>query len=73
MVVDLKLLAHPDAGLSQAQLADLIDHLANKRHELANRVVVLEQQVVVKDDCSLADAADAASLQENRLRAAPAP
>jgi len=70
MVVDLKLLAHPDAGLSQAQLAD---HLANKRHEMANRVVVLEQQVVVKDDCSLADAADAASLQENRLRAAPAP
>lgn len=40
-----------------------------KRLELTDQVNSLEQQVVIKDDCSLADAADAASLQESRLRA----
>jgi len=65
----LQLQAHIDAELSQAQLEDLASRLADKRHELAERVVKLEQQIVIKDDCSLADVADAASLQENRLRA----
>ena len=32
-------------------------------------MVNLEKQMTIKDDCSLTDAADAASLQENRLRA----
>jgi DnaK suppressor protein len=32
-------------------------------------VADLEQQITIKDDCSLTDAADAATLQENRLRA----
>lgn len=65
----LKLQAHIDAELSQAQLEELASRLADKRRELTERVVDLEEQVVIKDDCSLADAADAASLQENRLRA----
>ena len=65
----LKLQAHIDADLSQAQLEELASRLADKRRELTERVVDLEEQVVIKDDCSLADAADAASLQENRLRA----
>ena len=43
--------------------------LTDKRRELTERVVNLEQQIVIKDDCLLADAADAASLQESRLRA----
>lgn len=43
--------------------------LTDKRQELTDLVNSLEQQVVLKDDCSLADAADAASLQEGRLRA----
>lgn len=65
----LKLKAHIDAELSQAQLEELASRLADKHRELTERVVDLEDQVVIKDDCSLADAADAASLQENRLRA----
>jgi RNA polymerase-binding transcription factor DksA len=65
----LKLQAHIDAELSQLQLENLADHLADKRRDLADRVVNQEQQIVIKDDCSVADAADAASLQENRLRA----
>jgi DnaK suppressor protein len=69
MALDLKLRAHTDAGLNQAQLEELAGRLVVKRHELASRVMALEQQIVVKDDCSLADTADAASLQENRLRA----
>lgn len=69
MADTLKLQAHIDAELSQAQLVDLGSRLADKHRELTERVVDLEEQVVTKDDCSLADAADAASLQENRLRA----
>ena len=65
----LKLKAHVDAELSQANLEELSDRLTEKRGELSERVVSLEQQIVTKDDCSLADAADAASLQEDRLRA----
>ena len=61
--------AHSDAKLSQEQLEALAACLADKRSELTERVANLEQQIVIKDDCSLADATDAASLQENRLRA----
>jgi RNA polymerase-binding transcription factor DksA len=64
----LKLQAHIDAKLSQSQLEELASRLASKRRELSARIVTLEREIVVKDDCSLADAADAASLQENRLR-----
>jgi DnaK suppressor protein len=65
----LKLQAHRDAELTQAQLEELGARLTNTQKELDERVVLLEQQMSIKDDCSLADAADAASLQENRLRA----
>jgi RNA polymerase-binding transcription factor len=65
----LTLEAHIDARLSHVQLEDLEGRLTDKRCELTERVDDLERQIVVKDDCSLADAADAASLQENRLRA----
>ena len=69
MAEALKRKAHVDAELSQGQVEELASRLADKRRELAERVASLEQQIVIKDDCSLADAADAASLQENRLRA----
>jgi DnaK suppressor protein len=69
MVDALKIQAHIDAELSQVQLKKLASLLADKRHELSDRVVNLQEQIVIKDDCSLADAADAASLQESRLRA----
>jgi DnaK suppressor protein len=65
----LKFKTHIDAELSQSQLEALAGRLASKRRELSARIVTLEREIVVKDDCSLADAADAASLQENRLRA----
>ena len=65
----MKLQAHADAELTQAQLEKLARLLMDKRKDLEDRIVNLEQQIVIKDDCSLADAADAASLQENRLRA----
>ena len=65
----LKLQAHIDAQLSQVQLEELEGRLTDKRRELTERVEHLEQQMVIKDDCSHADAADAASAQENRLRA----
>jgi hypothetical protein len=69
MAEALTLKAHIDAELSQAHLEELASRLAEKRRELTERMINLEQQIVIKDDCSLADAADAASLQENRLRA----
>ena len=69
MVDVLKLHAHIDAELSQAQLEELASLLVGKRRELTERVIDLNEQLVTKDDCSLADAADAAGLQENRLRA----
>jgi DnaK suppressor protein len=68
MVDVLKLHAHIDAELSPAQLGELASLLVDKRRDLSERVVILKEQIVIKDDCSLADAADAASLQENRLR-----
>ncbi len=61
--------AHIAAELSQVQLEELARRLADNRHELTERVAKLEEQIVIKDDCSLSDATDAASLQENRLRA----
>ena len=65
----LKLRAHIDADLSREQIEELASRLTNKRRELVTRLDDLEQQIVVRDDCSIADAADAASLQESRLRA----
>lgn len=64
-----KLQAHVNAALDQTQLEKLAARLVDKRQELAERIVNLEQQIVVKDGCSLLDVADAAYLQENRLRA----
>ncbi len=65
----MKLQAHADAELTQALLEKLGGLLMDKRKDLEERVVILERRMSIKDDCSLADAADAASLQENRLRA----
>ena len=61
--------AHVDANLTRAQVDGLVDSLANKRQELVDRVENLERQMSMKDDCSHADAADAAGAQENRMRA----
>jgi DnaK suppressor protein len=69
MSVESKLHAHIDAELSLAQLQELASLLADKRRELSDRVEQAEQQMLTKDDCSHTDATDAASAQENRLRA----
>ena len=65
----LKLRSHIDAELSQSRLEELAGCLTEKRRELTGRVEKLEQQILLKDDCSHSDAADAASLQESRIRA----
>jgi len=65
----LKVRAHIDAELEDEQVAELSNLLLEKRRELAARIEELEEQMVTKDDCSHADAADAASAQESRLRA----
>ena len=44
----MKLRAHIDAVLSQAQLEELAGRLTEKRRELTERVVNLEQQIVIK-------------------------
>ncbi len=58
-----------DADLSDAQLQALADALVAKRDELWHRIRSLEGQLVIKDDCSVTDAVDAAGLQERRLQA----
>jgi len=65
----LRVRAHIDAELEDEQVAELSNLLLEKRRELATRIEELEQQMVTRDDCSHADAADAASAQESRLRA----
>ena len=68
-MAELRLRAHIDAELSQTQLDELASRLSEKRREMIKRVERLEQQISTNDDCSHTDAADAASAQENRLRA----
>jgi len=56
--------AHTDAELTQTQLEELANNLADKRRELAATLDTLNQQIAMKEDCSLTDAAEAASLRE---------
>ena len=65
----MKFQTHTNAELNHAQLQELANRLVTKRRELADMVDSLNRQVTTKDDCSVADAAEAASLQENRIRA----
>jgi DnaK suppressor protein len=61
--------AHTDTELNQVQLKELMKLLLNKRREIANMFDTLNQQIVTTDDCSISDAAEAASRQESRARA----
>jgi DnaK suppressor protein len=65
----MKIQAHADAELSHAQLQELTNRLVDKRRELADMIEALNLQISAKDDCSIADAAEAASVQESRVRA----
>ncbi|MCH8160238.1 MAG: hypothetical protein IIA08_10235 [Proteobacteria bacterium] len=65
----MKIQARPDAELSHSQLEELASRLAHKRRELADTFDTLNRQITSKDDCSVTDAAEAASLQESRVRA----
>jgi DnaK suppressor protein len=65
----MKIQAHPDAELSHSQLEELASRLIHTRRELAGMSDTLNRQITSKDDCSVADAAEAASLQESRLSA----
>jgi DnaK suppressor protein len=61
--------AHADAELTPTQLEVLASNLINKRHELAATLDNLNQQIAMKEDCCLTDAAEAASLREEIARA----
>ena len=66
---ELTIRPNGDAELSESQLQELATSLLDKRRELWDRITAYERQIVAKDDCAHVDAADAASAQENRLRA----
>lgn len=68
-MVESKLRTHINAELSQTQVDELVNLLAVKRGDLEDRIDRLEQQMLIRDDCSHTDAGDAASAQEGRLRA----
>ena len=55
--------------LTQEQLCLLTTMLLGRRKELVDTLANLNQQIKTRDDCSITDAADAASLQEVRIRA----
>ena len=65
----MKIQAHPDVELSQIQLEELAEKLVGKRHQLVEAQTALKQEIAAKDDCGISDAAEAASLQQDRLRA----
>jgi DnaK suppressor protein len=57
------------ADLSDDQLEELAKRLAEKRVELLATLKTLEEQIAAKEDCSISDAVEAASLQEAGARA----
>jgi len=65
----MKLLAHPDADLTADQLEKLSTIMTEKHSELVRAVESLNQELALKKDCSIKDAADAASLKESGARA----
>lgn len=64
-----KLRAHADAGLFRSQLEKLYGLLVDKRRELTIALEDLNRQIVAKEDCSLTDPVEAASLREEAARA----
>ena len=65
----VKILTNADAALTLAQLRELADQMVDKRCELVGMLEALNRQIATKADCSLRDAAEAASLQEEIARA----
>ena len=65
----MKIQAHTDSELSHAQLDELAIRLLDKRRDLSGTFDTLNRQIAAKDDCSVTDAAEAASLQKSRTRA----
>lgn len=59
-----------DTHLSPEQLQELKARLATKRRELVQLVEALEEVTSNRNDCTTLDAVDAASLNEERRRAA---
>jgi RNA polymerase-binding transcription factor len=60
---------NPNAGLTHQQLQDLGQQLIVRRRELWTELEVLNQSITARQDCSIADAAEAASLREGAFRA----
>jgi DnaK suppressor protein len=68
-IFQVKVLANADANLSLSQLRKLATQMVIKRHELVGMLDALNRQIATKADCSIRDAAEAASLQEEIVRA----
>jgi DnaK suppressor protein len=60
---------NPDADLTHQQLQDLGQHMVVKRRVLCTELEVLNQSITARQDCSIADTAEAASLREEAFRA----
>lgn len=65
----MKIIVNADAELTLSQLDKLANHLIDKRLELTDILNVLNRRITTKADCSIRDAAEAASLQEEVARA----
>jgi len=65
----VKILANQDSALTLSQLEKLANRLLNKRDELVGMLNALNRQIAAKTDCSIRDAVEAASLQEEIARA----
>jgi DnaK suppressor protein len=68
-VSQVKILANADSALTLSQLEKLANQLVNTRHELVGMLDALNRQIATKADCSIRDAVEAASLQEEIARA----
>ena len=65
----MKMVENPAAGLSAAQLRELVELLIARRRELVAALDELNHQIARRQDCSVADAAEAAAIREEALRA----
>lgn len=68
-IFQMKLLVNANATLSLSQVQELATQMVSKRRELVDMLDALNRQIATKADCSIRDAVEAASLQEEIARA----
>ena len=65
----MKIRANTGAEMTISQLEILANCLVEKRRELGKMLEMLNRQIAMKEDCSITDAGEAATLQEKTARA----